>query len=848
MPGGQWWGTDHVVVFSSNIRVVVGIVASAGIMVSSLLLRSDGLVFQSRGLDLHYLSWPLMLGGALLLSGNLVSWSRRFLPPHLAWPPSPDEGEDGDGEQSPGRWRPAARVPIIQGLLLGSGWTVLLYGFLAAVPNLPGTLSEPPGATDLTLLTPYVAIFNSLAIWAAAVCAPFVVVRAVREVVPVVGEMFRFPARRLVALGTGYVILGDGGLLSVEFGFSGSRAMLALAVIVLLPYLASVLRRVSEMPLPRRYMVPVRAGLLVADSGWIALLLAALGALPWLAGGLVDRVSGGAVFVRPYLFVLDRLAPWALALLSPFILARAAAVFWPVVGTVFGFPLIRILILGGAFILFSGQGILSTAFGFPGSEVLLLLAMAIGLSYLASVLRNIGGLPLAGRTGSLATNVLPLTGSLAAAVVPALVAWAGLNYLPDAGAVLLDHRLTHSLGKAAMPYLGGFYDARYVAAGACFALRLTAGLPNPLWTPAQIHLRPMIISAGAWASGCLAWMAGTGLAYLGHAFPLFGATVGLGLLSVALTQLAAYATSSPDSVVSDTAGWLSRSKARGFLLGAALASYVLLLRPVFYEALWFAVLYEWVVVMAVVLLAFFKVRRWLSGDAASPTHSSPVWADWSRHKPDLGDRPDRRRELLPELERRYIELGEWRRLWVYLVGLLYRNNAPLESVHSVFEPLRDAASLPAGGSRLSGGDGKSRLRRQAALQESMHRSEAALLASPQPWGPISEDDLRETAGPFVENGSGAESLIALLIALYWQGGANLDLAIDRCYPVFNLVGQPPRWFHPPWARDRNRRRIREARQQFVDDVISHLFGNSAVPAQHGTLDNDGFPSLQGVAR
>ncbi len=245
MPGGQWWGTDQVAVFSSNIRVVVGIVASAGIMVSSLLLRSDGLVFQSRGLDLHYLSWPLMLGGALLLLGNLVSWSRRFLPPHLAWPPSPDEEEDGDGEQSPGRWWPAARVPIIQGLLLGSGWTVLLYGFLAAVPNLPGTFSEPPGATDLTLLTPYVAIFNSLAIWAAAVCAPFVVVRAVREVVPVVGEMFRFPARRLVALGTGYVILGDGGLLSVEFGFSGSRAMLALAVIVLLPYLASVLRRVS---------------------------------------------------------------------------------------------------------------------------------------------------------------------------------------------------------------------------------------------------------------------------------------------------------------------------------------------------------------------------------------------------------------------------------------------------------------------------------------------------------------------------------------------------------------------------------------------------------------------------
>ncbi len=191
------------------------------------------------------------------------------------------------------------------------------------------------------------------------------------------------------------------------------------------------------MPLPRRYMVPVRAGLLVADSGWIALLLAALGALPWLAGGLVDRVSGGAVFVRPYLFVLDRMAPWALALLSPFILARAAGRLLACGRDGLRVPADTYSLTGRGVHLFSGQGILSTAFGFPGSEVLLLLAMAIGLSYLASVLRNVGGLPLAGRTGSLATNVLPLTGSLAAAVVPALVAWAGLNYLPDAGAVLL---------------------------------------------------------------------------------------------------------------------------------------------------------------------------------------------------------------------------------------------------------------------------------------------------------------------------------------------------------------------------------------------------------------------------
>ena len=666
--------------------------------------------------------------------------------------------------------------------------------------------------------------------------------------------MFMFPGRRLIVLGTGYVILGNGGFLSAAFGFSGSRAMLALAVIVGLPYLASVLRRVSEMPLRRRYMIPVRAGLVIADSGWIALVVAVLGALPWLAEVLVDRGPGGAVFVRPYLFVLDRLAPWALAILAPFILVRVFAIFWPAVGMVFGFPLTRILMLAGAFIMFSGQGILSTAFGFPGPQVLLLLALAIGLSYLASVLRNVGRLTLPGRAGSLATNALPLAGCLAAAAAPALVTWAGLNFLPAVGAILLDHRLSHGIGQAAMPYFGGLYDVRYMAAGLCSALWLTAGLPNPLWSPAGIHLRPTIVAAGFWSSGCLAWIAGTSLASLGHAFPLLGAIMGLGLLSVALAQLAAYADSSSDSVVADTAGWLSRSKVRAFLLGAALASYALLLRPLFYEMMWFAVLYEWMVVMAVAVLAFSKVRRWLRDDTASPESGRPAWADWSRHEPDLDDRPDQRRELMPDLERRFVEFGEWRRLWVYLMGLLYRNNAPLEAVNPVFQPLRHTAASSSGGGRLFGGQRKSRLRRQEALRESLQRSEDALLASPRPWRAIGEAEFQEAAGPFVENGSGAESLVALLIAVYWQSGADLDRAIDRCYPVFNLAEKPPRWFlsrlglpPPPWIRDRARRRSQEARQRLMDDVVSHLFGESTAPPQNGMLDNDGFPSVQGLA-
>ena len=122
MPGSQWWGSDGLTAFSGSIRVFIFIAAAAAVVALSVLVRSGGPVFQRTGLDLHYLSWPLMLGGALLLLGNLASWSRRFLPPHLAWPTSAEGEGDEDDEGTSARHWPAAGLPILQGLLIGSGW------------------------------------------------------------------------------------------------------------------------------------------------------------------------------------------------------------------------------------------------------------------------------------------------------------------------------------------------------------------------------------------------------------------------------------------------------------------------------------------------------------------------------------------------------------------------------------------------------------------------------------------------------------------------------------------------------------------------------------------------------
>ena len=456
------------------------------------MLGAEGWVFQETGLDFHYLAPWLMAGAILLLASIVVSGTRSRLR---------RSNKTEEGGNALRRWT-SVTLPVAPSLLAGSGWSVLLLGLVAAVAHLPAAISGRPGGPDLSRLNPYLEIFDSLLPWAIAALTLIAVARSSRAVWPALGEVFGFPWQRLLALAAAYVLLADGGVLSVAFDFSDSRILAVLALGLGLPYLASVLRRISREPLSRRVRLPVRAALLLADCGWLALLVGVVAALPGVADGIPNgRFGAGFDVVMPYLEVLDTLAFWAIVLIGPFIVIRAVAAFWPTVGIVFGFPLVRLILFAAALALFSDDGVLATAFEFSGSVLMFVLTLALGLSYLASVLRGVAGVPLPGRIGPSAANILPLAGLLARAVSLAMVVWVSLNYLPVINALLLDRRLTHGTGQDYMPIFGRLFEVRYAAAGCCFALVLTVGLSDLPWTPARWHIRPLLAAIGFAAIG-----------------------------------------------------------------------------------------------------------------------------------------------------------------------------------------------------------------------------------------------------------------------------------------------------------------------------------------------------------
>ena len=317
--------------------------------------------------------------------------------------------------------------------------------------------------------------------------------------------------------------------------------------------------------------------------------------------------------------------------------------------------------------------------------------------------------------------------SLAVSASIALVAWAVMGALPSLIALILNNGWTARFGETFLPVFASLFEARVALTAFAFAFAFILGLPNPLWSPARWHVRPALSCAGFSTAGSLFWMAGVQTSGLGHAYTIAGATVGIGLVALGIFQLATYAVDSSEPALSGAAGWLRGSSQRPFWIGATNASYAMPLRPLIYETLWFAEIYEWLVFLAVTLMALLKIR---SGFKSYVVASEAVLPAWHRHHQEFVERPDPRQGLIARWRQRFVERGEWSGLWSYLMELLYRNGSVLESVASVIRPLRGSVASKPSKLPWSRGEQGDQRRRDLALAESLRNAEAVLSHPP----------------------------------------------------------------------------------------------------------------------
>ena len=472
-------------------------------------------------------------------------------------------------------------------------------------------------------------------------------------------------------------------------------------------------------------------------------------------------------------------------------------------------------LLGGIAALASAT---ETALGFDVSGFFAALAAAFVLAYAARAMRDLGTLRTAERYAFWMSNLSRTLSALTLAAAAGLVVWAGLAHLPAANAALLDRPGTMEIGESLLPFLGGIYEERHSIALLAFTATAVLLLPRVLRGQLSLLAQAVLSAVSYFAVGCLTWLTAAGLSSFGHGFTFGGAIAAAGLFSLALTRLAPH-TLGVNPALADIAGWLAASHARGFVLGAAVAFYALLLRPVVYEVLRLAALYEYIALLTLTLAALLTVVNRLRLAADTSGAAEPSRDDWQHHRQTLEAREDPRAALTGAMRQRFVERGDWKPLWTYLLGLLYRRGASQDSMLAVCRILRRGAAAPLAWNVLA--RSRRRAARAAAIEYALDTTGWALASPPPQPERIGANDIRRAAAPFVDRGTDPEPLAVALIIAQCQSGSEPEEAAERWFSLLDARA-PSRPNAGPGAA--------EARASLVDEAIAALFTDATPSA------------------
>lgn len=771
------------------------------------------------GVDLDFLFPPLLPWALLMLLGRAAAWAGAGPLAALTWGPT----------RSGRTLRASDALPLAERVLTDLAGFALVLALLDTVPTMAVALAERFDGAVVDGIPAYTRAFGAMG-WSILILAPVAALRALTVARPAIGAVLAPPWSRLAVLGAAYVLLAPNGVLSAAVGVDGFAFRFVLALAMGIAYGALILRRISADLGPGRLRQHLRIALLTLEAAWIAMALGVLAALPPIVESiLVDRFALQPWEAAAYTISLDRLtSPQAFAVLLPFAAIRVIGVFRSPVDAVLGFPVGRLALLAAVFVLFSADGVAFYFLRAPLDDLMVMLTLAIAVSYAGSVFAN-ASRAVTGRRAPALAAAFTVAGSAEAAAAAGLAVWALVDHLPIANAALLDHDTVRSLGRNAMPYLNVLLDSRNALAMLAAALAFAWTLP---WRPDSGLLgrarAPMTAVAFA-VAGCLAWLTGAALSPMGHGTLLAGASLAAGLFALGVAQVAgAVAAALPNAALSPLVRWFAANRTRGMVFGAFIALYGLLFRPVLYEALWFAALYEYIALLGLLALALLVVVDLLRRDASAPEAPDLQWTGWRHHQQVLQDKADPRAALPAELRRRYVDFGEWRELWAYLMGLLYRHGAPLEEMHAVGRPLRAAARSHGMPSFMRQGNLR-RLARASALNRALRAFDEALSGGRDRLSPVTREGLRQAAAQFIETGADVERIAIALTVANCQSGRDPHTAIYRWFPLLEGPDPVSRRFFLPWPSPGGLLRHRPQRVRLVEDAAAMLFGEPDAP-------------------
>ena len=707
------------------------------------------------------------------------------------------------------RAKPGAVGVFLHGLAMAT----LAFATLATIGGVLDAMADAGAYANSEGKSPYSGVFGSLALWSLVVLAIFAAIRAATYLRPQIESYLPFPGKRLLILAIAYILLADSGVIDTLLDIPGSLILPVVILVIVPHYIAHPMRRLASETGSRRIRWIARLAVALMGGQPPAITLLMFNFIASMAEGL-DPVRYAAFLEAVQIEgILHSLVNWSLLLFVPIFLVRLAATIRPGISTVLPTPVIHLSVFALALIFFSEQGLLAVAYEYPTSGLVSAFATAIALLYLASVLRRMLGLESEWRFKGALDAVLAPAASALIALGSTLPLLALLNDLPVINALMLDYVETAEIGSLYQPYFAGVFEIRNLIAVLFFVVVLALTLPQSAWNLPQWQARPLLSAVGFAVAGCLAWLLGLGMANLGYGYALAGSVAGAGFFSIAVTQMGLQFTENSNSVPADAIRWMAVSKTRSFMPGAAIAVYVLLLRPIFYDTLAFAAIYEWLAVLLVVTGAILRMRTRLQTEISVIEVGSSPSTDWSRHEQVLETRPDPRADTVSAVRNAWVNYGEPSGIWTYMMGLLCREGASPDAIREVMSPLRDS-SLRGNWSR-----------RGLALDESFSIANEILAGTnvdrTDNTGSLRE--LNELTAAFVETGDDADAFAAAVVGAYTVRGANVGRAVNLCFHlVHDDVGQDGRG--NVLTRGRRRRQQRERRERLMQAVLEHLAG------------------------
>lgn len=782
----------------------------------ALLWDADNLLSRLVGFDVSFVTLPATLCGALLTLGRLALWlSKTEFAARLAVRRSDKPAASAT--------RLAEVLAAVHRLLTDLSWATLVLGLLSSLTEWPGLKGSQEAAPDLVAPAHYLGGLESFVVWGALLLAPFIAVRAVATFRPDIGVIAGWPWVEVAVFGVAYALLSADGALSAAFGLAGNWPLLGFGLTLALAYAASATGRALAIKSQGRAR-GLRCLRGIGEAAWPLALWFAVVALARSA----ERASTDPQFAGPgsvdvsFLEVLHSLTfVETLALLIPLALINTVRALWPAAAHSIGAPIWPLALIGLTHLLFSSSGMIPTAFAVDFPWMYRALVGAITLGYAASVLRNVASIDVQRWYLKLVLNVLRVLSAATRAAALAAVVLAALTYLPQAVALLLEQPAPRALWEGILPLVAGLYEVRFAIAGSTFTIAAVFLLVRAMNGQISERVEALMSAISYAVAGCLIWMIAADLAEYGHGFPFVGAVAAAGMFSLALSRLASSAASSANPAVADIAGWLSASWVRAFMLGAAAMFYATLLRPVVYELVGLAALYEYLTLLALLLILLMSVvnrLRVVTGPAEAPEHG---WADWQHHEQTLEHKADPRVALLDAARRRYSEHGDWLPLWVYLLALLYRSEASLDAMAAVCGLLRRGAVTPLAWTTLS--RNRKTEARSAALQHALDTARRALAESTGQLERLNEEDVRRLSASFVDTGRDPELLAVALIVAHCQRGDRPERAVERWFYLLDTSNAVLARLSPKWGRLASRPRTAAQRSDLVNEAVSSLF-------------------------